>query len=174
VFFVAGKEAQAAKLAGEARTRVGEELNLIDKDRFELLLDRRLPVLRMERGREEDRFRAQPVLDAAGRAGGAEDAGSADDQGLSVRHGLQRLRDRLGLDPQPAPELMVKAFELTGLPRQDVEERFGGMYRAFQYGAPPHGGMAAGVDRIVMLLCGAQNLREITLFPMNQQAPKTC
>jgi aspartyl-tRNA synthetase len=55
----------------------------------------------------------------------------------------------------------------------DVEERFGGMYRAFQYGAPPHGGMAAGVDRIVMLLCGAQNLREITLFPMNQRR-KTC
>jgi hypothetical protein len=65
---------------------------------------------------------------------------------------------------------MVKAFELTGLSQADVEERFGGMYRAFQYGAPPHGGMAAGVDRMVMLLCGAQNLREITLFPMNQRA----
>ena len=65
---------------------------------------------------------------------------------------------------------MVKAFELTGLTQADVEERFGGMYRAFHYGAPPHGGMAAGIDRIVMLLCGAQNLREITLFPMNQKA----
>ena len=65
---------------------------------------------------------------------------------------------------------MVKAFELVGLSQQDVEDRFGGLYRAFQYGAPPHGGMAAGVDRIVMLLCGAQNLREITLFPMNQRA----
>ena len=69
-----------------------------------------------------------------------------------------------------SPETMVKAFELTGLSQQDVEDRFGGLYRAFQYGAPPHGGMAAGVDRIVMLLCGAQNLREITLFPMNQRA----
>jgi aspartyl-tRNA synthetase len=58
----------------------------------------------------------------------------------------------------------------VGLSQQDVEERFGGLYRAFQYGAPPHGGMAAGVDRIVMLICGAQNLREITLFPMNQRA----
>ena len=65
---------------------------------------------------------------------------------------------------------MVAAFEKVGLSRQDVEDRFGGLYRAFQYGAPPHGGMAAGVDRIVMLLCGVQNLREITLFPMNQQA----
>ena len=68
------------------------------------------------------------------------------------------------------PETMVKAFEITGLTQLDVEERFGGMYRAFQYGAPPHGGMAAGVDRIIMLLCGAKNLREISLFPMNQRA----
>jgi aspartyl-tRNA synthetase len=65
---------------------------------------------------------------------------------------------------------MVKAFEIVRLSRSDVEERFGGLYRAFQYGAPPHGGMAAGVDRIVMLLCGAKNLREVSLFPMNQRA----
>jgi aspartyl-tRNA synthetase len=68
------------------------------------------------------------------------------------------------------PETMVKAFEIVGLDRATVEDRFGGLYRAFQYGAPPHGGMAAGVDRIVMLLVGAKNLREITMFPMNQQA----
>ncbi len=65
---------------------------------------------------------------------------------------------------------MVKAFELTGKSKEEVEEQFGGLYRAFQYGAPPHGGAAFGIDRIVMLLCGATNLREITLFPMNQQA----
>jgi aspartyl-tRNA synthetase len=65
---------------------------------------------------------------------------------------------------------MVKAFEIRGFSRETVEERFGGLYRAFQYGAPPHGGMAAGIDRIVMLLVGAKNLREITMFPMNQQA----
>ena len=68
------------------------------------------------------------------------------------------------------PETMVKAFEIVGLSRETVEERFGGLYRAFQYGAPPHGGMAAGIDRIVMLLVGAKNLREVTMFPMNQQA----
>jgi aspartyl-tRNA synthetase len=68
------------------------------------------------------------------------------------------------------PETMVKAFEIAGMSREVVEERFGGMYRAFQFGAPPHGGMAFGVDRLVMLLVGAENLREITLFPMNQQA----
>jgi len=68
------------------------------------------------------------------------------------------------------PETMVAAFEKTGKSKAEVEEQFGGLYRAFQYGAPPHGGAAFGIDRIVMLLCGAQNLREITLFPMNQQA----
>jgi len=65
---------------------------------------------------------------------------------------------------------MVKAFEIAGYGEEMVVERFGGMYRAFQYGAPPHGGMAAGIDRIIMLLAGATNLREVALFPMNQQA----
>jgi len=68
------------------------------------------------------------------------------------------------------PEAMVKAFEIAGYNEQTVIDRFGGMYRAFQYGAPPHGGMAAGVDRVVMLLAGEQNLREVALFPMNQRA----
>ena len=68
------------------------------------------------------------------------------------------------------PEAMLKAFEIAGYGEETVVERFGGMYRAFQYGAPPHGGMAAGVDRIVMLLAGEHNLREVALFPMNQRA----
>ena len=68
------------------------------------------------------------------------------------------------------PEIMKKAFGIAGYEERVLEERFGGMYRAFHYGAPPHGGMAAGIDRMVMLLCGAVNLREVTLFPMNQRA----
>jgi aspartyl-tRNA synthetase len=68
------------------------------------------------------------------------------------------------------PEIMLKAFEIAGYEASVLEERFGGMLNALKYGAPPHGGMAAGLDRIVMLLCGKRNLREITMFPMNQQA----
>ena len=68
------------------------------------------------------------------------------------------------------PEIMYKAFGIAGYGPDVVDHRFGGMIRALKFGAPPHGGMAAGIDRIVMLLCGAQNLREITIFPMNQQA----
>ncbi len=69
-----------------------------------------------------------------------------------------------------SPELMKKAFAIAGYDEAVLEARFGGMYRAFNFGAPPHGGMAAGLDRIVMLLCGEQNLREVTLFPMTQRA----
>jgi aspartyl-tRNA synthetase len=68
------------------------------------------------------------------------------------------------------PEIMRKAFAVAGYPPEVLEEKFGGMLRALQFGAPPHGGMAAGLDRLVMLLCGTRNLREITMFPMNQQA----
>jgi hypothetical protein len=68
------------------------------------------------------------------------------------------------------PEIMKKAFEIAGYGEDVLIEKFGGLYRAFQYGAPPHGGIAPGLDRIVMLLCGEQNLREVVLFPMNQQA----
>jgi aspartyl-tRNA synthetase len=68
------------------------------------------------------------------------------------------------------PETMVKAFEITGLTRDDVESKFGGLYRAFQFGAPPHGGMAAGIERMVMLLTNCKTVREVALFPMNQQA----
>jgi aspartyl-tRNA synthetase len=68
------------------------------------------------------------------------------------------------------PEVMKKAFAIAGYDETVLEARFGGMYRAFRFGAPPHGGMAAGIDRIVMLLCREHNLREVTLFPMNQRA----
>jgi aspartyl-tRNA synthetase len=68
------------------------------------------------------------------------------------------------------PDTMVKAFAIAGIPADEVEARFGGLYRAFQYGAPPHGGMAAGLERMVMLLTGCKTVREVALFPMNQQA----
>jgi aspartyl-tRNA synthetase len=68
------------------------------------------------------------------------------------------------------PEIMMKAFEIAGYPKETVEQKFGGMLNAFRYGAPPHGGTAPGVDRIVMLIAGEENLREVTMFPMNQRA----
>lgn len=170
VFFAAGKEIQAAKLAGLARIRVGEQLNLIDKDRFELCWIVDFPFYEYDEDEKKIDFAHNPFSMPQG---GLEALERQDPLSLKayqydmVCNGFEIAS---GSIRNQSPETMVKAFELVGLSKADVEERFGGLYRAFQYGAPPHGGMAAGVDRIVMLLCGAQNLREITLFPMNQRA----
>ncbi|MDX3899904.1 MAG: aspartate--tRNA ligase [Sphingobium sp.] len=170
VFFAAGKESQAAKLAGLARTRVAEQLDLIDKDRFELCWIVDFPFYEYDEDSKSIDFAHNPFSMPQG---GLDALNGQDPLTINafqydmVCNGYEIAS---GSIRNQSPELMVKAFELVGLSQQDVEERFGGLYRAFQYGAPPHGGMAAGVDRIVMLLCGAQNLREITLFPMNQRA----
>lgn len=169
-FFAAGKEEQAAKLAGLARTRVGEQLGLIEEGCFKLCWIVDFPFYEWDEDNKKVEFAHNPFSMPQG---GMEALESADPLSLKafqydlVCNGYEIAS---GSIRNQSPELMVKAFEIAGLSKQDVEDRFGGLYRAFQYGAPPHGGMAAGVDRIVMLLCGAQNLREITLFPMNQRA----
>ncbi len=170
VFFAAGKEDQAAKLAGLARTRVGEQLNLIEQDTFKLAWIIDFPFYEWDEDEKKLDFAHNPFSMPQG---GMDSLENQDPQTIKayqydlVCNGYEIAS---GSIRNQHPDLMVKAFELVGLSKADVEERFGGLYRAFQYGAPPHGGMAAGVDRIVMLLCGAQNLREITLFPMNQRA----
>ncbi|TNE33147.1 MAG: aspartate--tRNA ligase [Alphaproteobacteria bacterium] len=169
-FFAAGKESDAAKLAGAARIRVGEQLDLIDKDRFELAWIIDFPFYEYDEDEKKVDFSHNPFSMPQG---GQEALETQDPLTINayqydlVCNGYEIAS---GSIRNHKPETMVKAFEIVGLSKADVEEQFGGMYRAFQYGAPPHGGMAAGVDRIVMLLCGAQNLREITLFPMNQKA----
>ena len=169
-FFAAGKESQAAKLAGAARTRVADQLGLIDKDRFELCWIVDFPFYEWDEENKKVEFSHNPFSMPQG---GIEALNTQDPLTINafqydlVCNGFEIAS---GSIRNQSPETMVKAFEIVGLSKADVEERFGGLYRAFQYGAPPHGGMAAGVDRIVMLICGAQNLREITLFPMNQRA----
>jgi aspartyl-tRNA synthetase len=169
-FFVAGDPEKFWKFAGLARTRLGEELNLIDKDRFELAWIVDFPMYEYDEENKKIDFSHNPFSMPQG---GLEALQTQDPliikafqyditcNGYEIASGGIR---------NHRPEAMVKAFEIAGYGEQEVVERFGGMYRAFQYGAPPHGGMAAGVDRIVMLLCGTTNLREISLFPMNQQA----
>ncbi|MCV9997521.1 aspartate--tRNA ligase [Pararhizobium sp. YC-54] len=169
-FFVAGEPSKFYKFAGEARTKAGEDLDLVDRDRFELCWIIDFPFYEWS---EEDKrvdFAHNPFSMPQG---GLEALQAQDPLTLkayqydAVCNGFEIAS---GSIRNQSPELMVKAFELVGLSQTDVEERFGGMYRAFQYGAPPHGGCAFGIDRVVMLLLGAKNLREITLFPMNQQA----
>ncbi len=169
-FFVAGDPDKFYRFAGEARTRLGTELKLTDTERFELCWIVDFPFYEWSEEEKKLDFAHNPFSMPQGgieALNGPEPLKIKAFQYDAVCNGFEiasgSIRNQL-------PETMVKAFELVGLSRDDVEERFGGLYRAFQYGAPPHGGMAAGVDRIVMLLCGVQNLREVTLFPMNQQA----
>jgi aspartyl-tRNA synthetase len=169
-FFVAGDPEKFWKFAGLARTKLGEELNLIDRERFELAWIVDFPMYEYNEDDKKIDFSHNPFSMPKG--------------GLDALNGQDPLTIKAfqyditcngyeiasGGIRNHRPEAMVKAFEIAGYGEKDVVERFGGMYRAFQYGAPPHGGMAAGVDRIVMLLCGTTNLREISLFPMNQRA----
>jgi aspartyl-tRNA synthetase len=170
LFFAAGKEEQAAKLAGLARTRVAEQLGLIDKDRFELAWIVDFPFYEWDEDNKKVDFAHNPFSMPQGGMEALESGEPLKIKAFQYDLVCNGYEIASGSIRNQSPELMVKAFELVGLSKQDVEDRFGGLYRAFQYGAPPHGGMAAGVDRIVMLLCGVQNLREISLFPMNQRA----
>ncbi|MEM6461910.1 MAG: aspartate--tRNA ligase [Pseudomonadota bacterium] len=169
-FFVAGVPEKFAGFAGDSRIRIGEELSLIDTERFELCWIVDFPFY--EWNDEENRleFSHNPFSMPQGglEALAGEDARSI----LAYQYDMvcNGYEIASGGIRNHIPELMVKAFGKVGLDERVVEEQFGGLYRAFQYGVPPHGGMAAGIDRIVMLLVGAKNLREVTMFPMNQQA----
>jgi aspartyl-tRNA synthetase len=169
-FFAAGKEAQAAKLAGQARTRTGEQLDLVDQNAFKFCWIIDFPFYEWDEDNKKVDFAHNPFSMPQGGLEALETQDPLTIKAYQYDMVCNGYELASGSIRNQHPDLMVKAFELTGLTQADVEERFGGMYRAFQYGAPPHGGMAAGVDRMVMLLCGVQNLREITLFPMNQRA----
>ncbi len=169
-FFVAGNPDKFAGFAGDARARVGTELGLVDETRFEICWIVDFPFYEWNEESDSLDFSHNPFSMPQG----GMDALDGDDP-LSIKAFQYDLvcngfEIASGGIRNHIPELMIKAFGRVGLDAKVVEERFGGLYRAFQYGAPPHGGMAAGIDRIVMLLVGAKNLREVTMFPMNQQA----
>ena len=169
-FFVAGDPDKFYKFAGEARNRAADELNLSDKDQFALCWIVDFPFFEYNEEEKKIDFAHNPFSMPQGGLEALENQEPLSIKAYQYDMVCNGFEIASGSIRNQLPETMVKAFEMVGLSQQDVEERFGGLYRAFQYGAPPHGGMAAGVDRIVMLLTGAKNLREITLFPMNQQA----
>ena len=170
VFFAADRPAAAARFAGQVRAKLGRELGLLDEDRFQFcwIVDFPLYELNEESGRIE--FSHNPFSMPQG---GLEALESQDPLSLKayqydiVCNGVElssgAIRNHL-------PEVMYKAFEIAGYSREAVEARFGGLLSALKFGAPPHGGSAPGIDRIVMLLADEPNLREIVAFPMNQRA----
>jgi aspartyl-tRNA synthetase len=176
VFFVAGDPASFVKFAGPARNKIGDELGLIAKDRFEFCWIVDFPMYEWNEEEKRIDFSHNPfsmpnlpvdeflALDPADR-----------DKILSIKaiqydvvcNGVELSS---GAIRNHRPEVMKKAFAIAGYEESSLEDRFGGMLHALSLGAPPHGGIAPGIDRIVMLLCGEENLREVVLFPMNQRA----
>jgi len=170
VFFACDQEEKAAKLAGAARLKIGLDLGLTDLERFELAWIVDFPMFEWNEDDKKVDFSHNPFSMPQG---GLEALTTQDPLTIKAFQydiACNGYEIASGGIRNHVPEAMVKAFEISGYSEQTVVERFGGMYRAFQYGAPPHGGMAAGVDRIIMLLARVQNLREISLFPMNQRA----
>jgi aspartyl-tRNA synthetase len=175
-FFLAGKPENFVKFAGPARTKIGEELGLVAKDRFDLCWIVDFPMYEWSEEEKKIDFSHNPfsmpnmeaekflALDPADR-----------DQILGLKaiqydivcNGVELSS---GAIRNHRPDVMRKAFAIAGYGEEVLETKFGGMLRALQCGAPPHGGIAPGIDRIVMLLCGEENLREVVPFPMNQRA----
>lgn len=170
VFFVCGKEKQAAKFSGLVRTNIGEQLDLLEKDCFKLCLIVDFPMFELNEETNQVEFSHNPFSMPQG---GLEALNTKDPldilayqydvvcNGIEITSGAIRNHE---------PEIMYKAFAIAGYGPEVVEQKFGGMLNAFKFGAPPHGGAAPGVDRIVMMLADEPNIREVILFPLNQQA----
>jgi aspartyl-tRNA synthetase len=175
-FFVAGDPDKFWKFAGLARTKLGEDLNLIQKDRFEFCWIVDFPMFEWNEEEKKIDFSHNPFsmpnmeLDAFL---------ALDPNDHETIKGIKAIQYDIvcngielssGAIRNHRPDVMKKAFGIAGYPEDVLEAKFGGMLRALSLGAPPHGGIAPGIDRIVMLLCGEENLREVVLFPMNQRA----
>jgi aspartyl-tRNA synthetase len=170
VFFVCDKRAAAEKLAGAARTKIGQELGLIKPNEFRFCWIVDFPMYERNEETQQIEFSHNPFSMPQG---GLEVLMTQDPLTIKafqydiVCNGVELSS---GAIRNHRPDIMYKAFEIAGYPAAEVEARFGGMLNAFKYGAPPHGGSAPGIDRIVMLLADTPNIREIVAFPMNQQA----
>ena len=170
IVFAAGKELAAAKLAGLARTRIADQLGLIDPKRFELCWIVDFPMFGYDEDAKKVDFSHNPFSMPQGEMQALENEDPLDILAWQYDIVCNGIELCSGAIRNHRPEIMYKAFEIAGYSQADVDANFAGMINAFKYGAPPHGGAAPGVDRIVMLLADEPNIREVTLFPLNQRA----
>ena len=168
-FFLGGKPKVFEAVAGRARNAIGEELGITEHDRFAFAWIVDFPIYEKDDETGNIDFEHNPFSMPQG---GMEVLKGDPLKVLGYQYDLACNGYELlsGAIRNHRPEIMFKAFEIAGYGRDEVEKRFGGMVNAFQYGAPPHGGCAAGIDRIVMLLANEANIREVIMFPMNQRA----
>src|SRR5688572_29373461 len=170
VFFAAGKEAQAVKLAGPARTRVAEQLGLIEKDAFRLCWIVDFPMYEHDEDAGKVDFSHNPFSMPQGELEALETKDPLDILAWQYDIVCNGVELSSGAIRNHRPDIMYKAFEIAGYSREEVDTNFAGMINAFKFGAPPHGGSAPGIDRIVMLIADEPNIREVILIPMNQKA----
>ena len=169
-FFAAGKELQAAKLAGSARTRVGEQLRLISEGEFKFCWIVDFPMFEYDEDAKKIDFSHNPFSMPQGELEALETMDPLEIKAWQYDIVCNGVELSSGAIRNHRPDIMYKAFEIAGYSQEDVDTNFAGMINAFKYGAPPHGGSAPGVDRIVMLLADEPNIREVVVFPMNQKA----
>ena len=170
LFFAAGKELAAAKLAGFARTRVGEQLGLIEQGAFRFCWIVDFPMFEADEETGKIDFSHNPFSMPQGEMAALETKDPLEILAYQYDIVCNGVELSSGAIRNHKPEIMYKAFEIAGYTRDQVDTNFPGMINAFKYGAPPHGGSAPGVDRIVMLIADEPNIREVTLFPLNQKA----
>ncbi len=170
VFFVSGKENDAAKFAGRARDRLCDELGLRAEGRFDFCWIVDYPMFELNEDTGQIEFSHNPFSMPQGGLEALETQNPLDVLAYQYDIVCNGVELSSGAIRNHRPDIMVKAFEIAGYGKDVVEEQFGGMLRAFQYGAPPHGGSAPGIDRIVMMLADEPNIREVIAFPMNQRA----
>ena len=168
-FFLGGKPRNFEKVAGKARDVIGDELKLTDHDRFAFAWIVDFPIYEKDEETGKIDFEHNPFSMPQGGMEALE-ADPLQVKGFQYDLACNGYELVSGAIRNHRPEIMFKAFEIAGYDQTEVKNRFGGMVNAFQYGAPPHGGCAAGIDRIVMLLADQQNIREVIMFPMNQRA----
>lgn len=172
VFFAADKELAAAKLAGQARLKIGQELNLRNPDAADLDFCWVVDFPMFEYNDEEKRvdFSHNPFSMPQGEMEALNTQNPLDILAYQYDIVCNGIELSSGAIRNHRPDIMYKAFEVAGYGKEVVEDKFGGMLNAFKFGAPPHGGLAPGIDRMVMILADAENIRDVTLFPMNQKA----
>jgi aspartyl-tRNA synthetase len=170
IFFAAGKEGEAGRLAGAARTRVGEQLDLIEKGAFKFCWIVDFPMFEFNDEQKKIDFSHNPFSMPQGGLEALESKDPLDILAWQYDIVCNGVELSSGAIRNHRPDIMYKAFEIAGYTREEVDRDFAGMINAFKYGAPPHGGSAPGIDRIVMLLADEPNIREVILFPMNQKA----
>ena len=170
IFFACDKGKLVYDIAAAARNKIGEILDLIEKDVFRFCWIIDFPMYEQDRDTGKIDFSHNPFSMPQGGLEALENSDPLDVLGYQYDIVCNGIELSSGAIRNHIPEIMFKAFEISGYTKKQVQDKFGGMINAFSYGVPPHGGIAPGIDRIVMLLAQEKNIREVILFPMNQQA----